>query len=187
MQLLIYGSRSFALTIADLAKDCGYEVVAMIDDDRAAAGVIRGLEHVPPVYADCGIALGIGYSDLVGRWKAWQRTRATGRSTPALVHPRAYVASTAHIGPGCFVMAGAIVDRAAHLGEAVVVWPGACINHDCVVESNCFISPNATLCGYARIGAGSFIGAGAAVVDHGLVPESSYVRMLERYTVKAPK
>lgn len=186
MRLLIYGSRSFATTVADLVRDCGHEVAAMVDDVHARVGVIGDLASVPDEFQDCGIVLGIGYRDLPGRWKAWQRMRATGRPTPTLVHPRAYVASTAHIEPGCLVMAGAIVDRAARLGAAVVVWPGACINHDCVVESNCFISPNATVCGHARIGAGSFIGAGAAVVDHALVPESSYVRMLERYTVKAP-
>lgn len=186
MRLMIYGSRSFATTVADLARDCGHEVAGMVDDVHSGAGVIGDLASALNEFEDCGIVLGIGYRDLSGRWNAWQRMKATGRPTPALVHPRAYVARTAHVEAGCVVMAGAIVDRAARLGEAVVVWPGACINHDCIVEGNCFISPNATLCGYARVGAGSFIGAGAAVVDHGLVPESSYVRMLERYTIKAP-
>ncbi|PJF45658.1 MAG: hypothetical protein CUN48_17770 [Candidatus Thermofonsia Clade 3 bacterium] len=84
------------------------------------------------------------------------------------------------------VMAGVIVDVRAEIGEAAVLWPGACISHDAHIGANTFVSPNATVCGFARIGAHSFIGAGAAVVDRGLVPEGCTIKMLTRWTQKAP-
>lgn len=182
MRLLIYGSRSFAQTVADLARDCGHEVVGMIDDLASGPGIVGTFDQAIQAFPDCGIALGIGYSNLPARWSAWQRVRSANRETPALVHPRAYVAASAAVGAGSFVMAGAIVDRQARLGQAVVVWPGACINHDVHIDDNCFISPNATLCGFVRVGGHTFIGAGAAIADNCVLPECSFVKMNSSYT-----
>lgn len=183
MRLLIYGSRSFADTIADLAFDCGHEVVGKVDDGGTGASVLGRFADVVASHADRGVVMGIGYSDLPARWAAWQRVRGCGLATPALIHPRAYVARTAEIGPGCAVMACAIIDRRCRIGEACVVWPGACVNHDSIVGENCFISPNATLCGVVTVGAHSFVGAAAAIADHCNVPESARIRMLERYAL----
>ena len=167
-----------------MARDCGYKVAGFIDDLNQGPGIVGGFDDAVAKHADCGIVLGIGYNDLAARWRAWLRVRASGRTTPGLVHPRAYVASTATVSLGAVVMAGAIVDRSVTLGEAVVIWPGACINHDAVVGENCFVSPSATLCGFVRVGAHSFIGAGAVVVDHGFVPEASFIPMLKRYATR---
>jgi sugar O-acyltransferase (sialic acid O-acetyltransferase NeuD family) len=182
MRLLIYGSRSFSQTVADLARDCGHDVVGMIDDLSNGPGILGTFEQATHAYPDCGIALGIGYNNLAARWSAWHRIRGIHRETPALVHPKAYAAPSAVIGAGCFVMAGAIVDRQARLGEAVVLWPGACISHDVQIDDNCFISPNATLCGFVHVGGHSFIGAGAAVADNCVLAEHSFVKMNSSHT-----
>lgn len=182
MRLLIYGSRDYARTVSELAEDCGHEIVGLIDDtDPTRDGVVGCFDDAVGRHRDCGVVLGIGYTDLLGRWAAWGRVLACGLSTPTLIHPRAYVARTAILGSGGVVMAGAIVDQRAHLGEAVVVWPGVCINHDTVIGDNCFISPHAVLCGHVTLGANTFVGAGAAVADHCRVPAGSRIRMLERY------
>lgn len=184
MRLLVYGSKDFAATVAELVRHCGHEVVGVVDDYNAGKGILGSFEAVththPP--SEFGIVMAIGYSNLPARWAAWERIRSAGYRAPALIHPRAYVADTARIGEGTMVMAGAIVDVRADIGDLVVVWPGACINHDVKVSPNTFISPNATLCGFAHIGAHSFIGAGAAIVDRGQVPEASFIKMLARYT-----
>lgn len=187
MRLLIYGSREFAATVAELAVDCGHEVAGYIDDISPGPGILGTLDavrrtHPPEEY---GIAFAIGYSQLAARWTAWQRVVAAGYIAPPLIHPRAYAARTASVGPGAMLMAGALVDVRARIGEIAVVWPGACVSHDCVVGENTFISPNATLCGYVDLGAHSFIGAGAAIVDHCVVPPSTRIKMLARYSGKS--
>lgn len=184
MRLLLYGSREFAETVSELARDCGHEVAGFIDDFTPGPGIIGTLEqagrtHPPAGYA---IAIAVGYSQLAARWNAWQRVLAAGYSAPALVHPRAYVARSAKVGAGTMVMAGALVDVRATIGDIGVIWPGACVSHDCAVRDNCFISPNATLCGFVELGAHSFVGAGAAVADHCSVPPSSRIKMLASYT-----
>jgi sugar O-acyltransferase (sialic acid O-acetyltransferase NeuD family) len=184
MQLLIYGSKNFAATVTELVRHCGHEAAGMVDDYNAGPGVIGDLATVarthPP--SDYGIAIAIGYANLKARWAAWEKVRSTGYRSPALIHPRAYVADTARIGEGSMLMAGAIVDVRAEIGDLAVLWPGACVNHDSAIGANTFISPNATVCGHAQVGAHSFIGAGAVVVDHGQVPEAGFVAMLARHT-----
>ena len=186
MQFLIYGSRSFGLTVSSLIEDCGYQVLGMLDDQSPGEKVVGTFEDACRQFPrdSVAIALGIGYNDLAARWQAWQRIRCAGWSSPALVHPRAFVSRSAQLGEGTLVMAGAIVDRQVHIGEASVLWPGACVNDDVKVGANTFVSPNATLCGEARIGAHSFIGAGAVLADGAVVPEGSFVKMGTAYAVR---
>lgn len=179
MRVLIYGSKEFAATVADLVRHCGHEVAGMVDDFNVGAGIVGNLNFVAENFSpsDFGFAVAIGYSNIPARWDAWERIRAVGYRAPALVHPRAYVADNCVVGEGCMVMAGAIVDVRAQLGELVVVWPGACINHDAKVGRNTFVSPNATLCGSSVIGPHTFIGASAAVADHSEVPAGTFIKM----------
>jgi len=183
MRVLIYGSKEFALTVAELARHCGYEVVGMIDDFNSGPGTLGCFDVVkakfPP--SEYAIAVAIGYSNISGRWQAWKRVRADGYQAPRLVHPRAYVADTAFLGEGCMIMAGAIVDVRAEVGALGVVWPGACINHDTKIGANTFVSPNATICGSVEIGPHTFVGAGASIADHSKVPASSFIKMLSAF------
>lgn len=186
MRLLIYGSRDFAATVAELVRHCEHEAVGFVDDFNTGDGILGSLEtvrlsHPPETH---GMVMAIGYKDLTARWRAWERVRRAGYCSPSLIHPRAYVADTATVEDGAFIMAGAIVDVHARVGELAVLWPGACVNHDAVIGRNVFISPNATVCGNAQVGGHSFIGAGAALVDFASVPEASFIKMLERYSKK---
>ena len=184
MKFLLYGSKDFASTVAELVRHCGHEVVGMIDDFSSGPSILGPLTYVRKTHPPSGhvIAMAIGYNNLPARWNVWEQIRAAGYQTPPLVHPRAYVADTARLEGGALVMAGAIVDVRARVGEASVLWPGACINHDSNIGNNTFVSPCATICGHVDVGAHSFIGAGAVVVDHCRLPESSYLKMLARYT-----
>lgn len=187
MQMLIYGSREFAETVAELAVDCGYDVAGFIDDFSPGPHILGSLEqvrrtHPPNEYT---IAMAVGYNHLHARWESWQRAQKAGYRAPPLIHPRAYVAKSATVAEGTMLMAGSLVDVRARVGEIVVAWPGACISHDCVVGENSFISPNATLCGYVNLGPHCFVGAGAAVVDHCDVPPSTRIKMQSSY-LKAP-
>ncbi|MBN8441192.1 MAG: hypothetical protein J0M28_05730 [Thauera sp.] len=183
MRLLIYGSKEFAATVAELAQHCGHAVIGMVDDFSGGAGIVGTFDAVTRDFpaSDYGFAVAIGYSNIPARWAAWERIRAAGYRAPALRHPRAYVADSAVVGEGAMVMAGAVVDVRAQLGELTVVWPGACINHDVIVGENSFISPNATICGSAVIGRDSFIGAASAIADHVVVPPASFIKMNSSY------
>jgi len=184
MRILIYGSKDFALTVAELVRHCGHEAAGFVDDFDKGQRIIGTLEEVTRSHprSDFAFALAIGYSNLVERWRAWERLRAAGYAAPALVHPRGYVADSARLGEGCMVMAGALVDVRACLGAQVVLWPGACVNHDASIGDNTFVSPNATICGHTRVGANCFIGAGSTIADHCEVPAASVLKMQSKFS-----
>jgi len=186
MHMLIYGSKEFAATVAELVRHCGHDPIGMVDDFNSGPNILGNFDTVVRTYppSQYGIAMAIGYSNIPARWAAWEKIRSAGYCAPALIHPRAYVADTARVGEGAMVMAGAIADVRAEIGDLVVLWPGACVNHDARIGPNTFVSPNATLCGFANVGAHSFIGAASVIVDHGQVPEASFVKMLSRFTGK---
>lgn len=183
-KILIYGSKEFSLTVAELAVDCGYVIEGYVDDFNTGPHILGSLEQVSKTHpaADYSIAIAVGYNNLPARWAAWQRVNETGYRAPALVHPRAYVAASATVNAGALVMANALVDVRSNIGELAVLWPGACVNHDCKIGVNSFISPNATLCGYVELGDHCFVGAGSAIADHCIVPSSTFIKMLTKYT-----
>jgi sugar O-acyltransferase (sialic acid O-acetyltransferase NeuD family) len=183
MQMLIYGSKIFALTVAELVKQCGHQAVGMVDDFNKGPGILGNFEEVSQNYSQMtyGFGIAIGYNNLAARWTAWNRVMAFSYQTPSLVHPSAYVADSAIIGKGVMVMAGATVDVRAKIDDLAVVWPGACVNHDSHIGRNTFISPNATICGCSIIGDHSFIGSGSVVTNHSKVPLNSIIKALERF------
>jgi len=87
-----------------------------------------------------------------------------GYAPLTVVHPRAFVASTAMLGDGCQVLALAAVCANARLGDAVVVNTSASIDHDCTIGNGVHIAPGATLAGEVAVGDFAFVGAGAVVL-----------------------
>ena len=186
MKVLVYGSRMFGQVIRCLVEDCGHEFAGYIDDSHEGADVLGSFASVrqthPPTEFACVNA--VGYSDLAARRSVTTRITDAGYTMPVLVHPRAYVSGTSSVGPGTFVMAGALVDCGVTLGDNVVVWPGVCVSHDCTISANTFLSPNCTVCGDCRVGSDCFVGAGAVIVSHADVPDQARIKALERYVTR---
>lgn len=183
MKVLVYGSRLFGGVIRCLLDDCGHEFAGFIDDVHQGEEVLGPFDRTrrthPP--GDYGCVNAVGYSDLAARRNVTARIREAGYATPVLVHPRAYVSRHSSIGPGSFVMAGALVDCRVTIADSVVIWPGVCVSHDCRVGANTFLSPNCTVCGDCRIGDDCFVGAGAVIVSHAVLPDGTRVKALERH------
>jgi len=47
MRLLIYGSKEFASTVADLARHCGHNVVGLVDDFNTSVDIVGNLDLNP--------------------------------------------------------------------------------------------------------------------------------------------
>lgn len=124
------------------------------DDDAAAGLVAHG--HL--------LALGVGFVDRAG---SERRARILERFDPSMlavvVHPAATVAASASLAPGSFVAAGAVVGTCATVGVGVIVNTGAVVDHDCRLDRNVHIGPQATLSGGVEVGADTLVGVGATV------------------------
>lgn len=176
--ILVYGSGMLGQVVRALLVDCKLPFAGFIDDFTRGNEVIGNLEDLlaSPVAEKREMIMAIGYRHLEARLARFDLLKSSGFRFATVVHPTAYVSSSAHLGEGAIVMARAIVDVSASIGDAAVLWPGANVSHDCDIGRNTFLSPGSVICGCARIGASCFIGAGAVVTDHVDVPAGSFVR-----------
>jgi acetyltransferase EpsM len=83
-----------------------------------------------------------------------------------IVHARAVVASTAILGPGSVVMAGAVINPRARLGAHCIVNTAAIVEHHVTIGDFTHIAPGAAVGGGATVGSSCYVGLGARVRDH---------------------
>ena len=63
------------------------------------------------------------------------------------------------------IMASAVINAETVVGEHCIINTGATVGHECRLENYVQVSPHATLCGNVKVGEGSWIGAGAVVIQ----------------------
>lgn len=163
-KIVLVGAGGHAKVVIALAHALGHAVVALVDRDPEKLG--RLVSGVPVVgsaaeVADahgCGFVLSIGDNRTRAEFAAVMKVRFV-----SLVHPWAWVAPSAEIGPGAVVFAGCVVQPDARVGAHAIVNTGATIDHDCTLGSFVHVAPGAHLAGQVRVGEGAFLGVGCAV------------------------
>ncbi len=165
MKLKIIGASGHGKVVADIAALLGYDEIEFYDDDPSLQTC--GGWPVVGMSADCRPEDSEVFV-AIGRPKVRQRLMEAlqGARMPVLVHPRAVLARDVSLGRGSVVMAGAVVNPGARLGQGVIVNTCASVDHDCVLEDYVHAAVGAHLCGADRIGARTWIGAGATVSNN---------------------
>lgn len=100
-----------------------------------------------------------------GRREVYERFREKGFCFRTLVHPAAWVDSSACLGESVQVMAGAVIQADSIIGHNVIINTRASLDHDCKIGHNTHIAPGAILCGNVTVGEDAFIGAGAVLAQ----------------------
>ncbi len=160
-EMYLYGAGGHAKVILDILEAQGYEVAGVVDDNPALTEfmgkpVLHGVKEVSPVIISIGIN---GTRRKVVEKLDSQTVFGTA------IHPSAIVSPHATIEEGTVVMQGAIVQTGAQIGKHCIINTGASVDHDCMLENFVHISPHATLCGDVKVGEGTWIGAGAVVIQ----------------------
>jgi sugar O-acyltransferase (sialic acid O-acetyltransferase NeuD family) len=169
MKLLVAGAGGHGRVVADaaLATGCWTEI-AFVDDRYpalqrsgrwAVVGNVSGLAEMAGAFDALVPAIG----DASLRTAILDSAMALGLRTPAILHPRAVIASDVEIGPGVVVLAGAVVNTGARLGRASIVNTGAIVEHDCGLGTGSHVCPGACLAGEVLVGDRCWIGIGAVV------------------------
>lgn len=165
--IYVAGTGSFALEVAEYARDAGLRVAGLIElMDPARAGtqvhglLVRRADDLP----------GAGALAVVGaggdRLAAWALLEPHGWVAGTVVHPRAHVSASAAVAPGCVIAPGVVVGAASDLGEHVLAGRGALVGHHTTLARGVVLNPGANVAGHVRIGAGAVVGMGAIVADH---------------------
>jgi acetyltransferase EpsM len=178
--LLILGTRTFAVDVADLAADISsYELRAFVENldpeicKRTLEGLpvlwvddLSDLKYDP--YAVCGLS-------TTFRSQFTNQVAAMSIQFATLVHPSAQVSVKSKAGEGTIISRSAVVAAHAELGRHVIVNRGAMIGHHSRIGSYTSIQPGANIAGACTIGEAAYIGIGAIVIDKINVGEHSVV------------
>lgn len=170
VQLLILGTGTFAIEVADLARDLENVNIAGFVASAPpfkSGDTILGL----PVYwvdeltefaathsAVCALA-------TTQRWQFIDQARAQGMRFMQIVHPTARVSRTATLGEGAIVSAGVVVSAHSHIGAHAILNRGALVGHDNQIGAYSTVGPGANLAGNVTLGERVFVGMGAVVIE----------------------
>lgn len=173
--VIFWGATGQAKVLRDALPVAGAELVALFDK----RDLTSPFQDVPIFHGESGfsdwekqyddrrhvracVAIGgIHGQDRLDRLR-WFNER--GYASLTVIHPRAFVASSASVGSGSQVLAMSAVCASAKIGEAVIVNTSASVDHDCIIARGVHIAPGATLAGEVTVGEFAFIGTGATVL-----------------------
>lgn len=174
--LLILGAGGHALVVAETAlSGSAFSHVAFLDDNTShpaeryssVSGAVLGplaLALEAPIQQHFEAAfVAIGDASIRLNWL--HQLKQAGYDLPAILHPHAWISPSAVIGPGSVICANAAVQANAQLGVGVIANTGCSIDHDVVLADGVHICPGAHLAGHVHVGACSWIGIGASVIQ----------------------
>lgn len=169
--LLILGAGGHSRVLAETALAAGITTELAFLDDRPL-GPVLGWPLLGPLALALSpelrqqwpqAAVAIGHAATRLQWLA--QLEAHGYALPAIVHPSVVVSPSARIGPGSALLAGAVLQTGAQLGRGVILNSASSVDHDCQLADGVHICPGAHLAGEVRVGARSWIGIGACVIQ----------------------
>lgn len=186
-QLLVLGTTEFAVEIAEIAEETGFDVTGFVEN-LSRAKCEAELEGRPVYWIDDVVKLSETHVAVCGLGTTHRRAfveqaSANGLRFATLVHPTARVPGSATLGEGTIVSAGVVIGAKAGLGRHVLlnrgvlvghhtkvddyvsIMPGATVAGSCVLEEAAFVATGAVVVDHVRVGTGSILGAGAVVID----------------------
>lgn len=127
-RLLIIGAGGHGQVVKEIAKTCGYEFIDFLDDKAPnAVGKIIEMSYLAPNYD--GVIVGIGNNTL--RQELTENLEIIeGISIATLIHPTAFVSSSAIIGKGTVVEPNATINTNSKIGEGCIISVGSIVDHD---------------------------------------------------------
>lgn len=164
-----------------------YQIIGLVDRDIA---IKSPFENVPIYHSVEQLKRGltlrknetIYFAVAIGgiyrgkdRWQIHQDLLNMGLLATDLIHPDAYIASTAKVAAGNQILAKSVVCAEAQIGEGCIVNTSATVDHETVLGHGVHICPGAHLLGNVRVGDYATIGAGAVVVPHIIIGEGAVI------------
>ena len=180
-----------------------WDLLGFVDaDPTRVGGELDGLPVLPVAGLDALVSDAgaptygcTGVMDPEVKQRIWRDEMQPARIEPAsLVHPSVELPHDFDAGPGLVLYAGvnvsfdvrlgafvnvlfgALLGHELRAGDFCTLLPGATLNGGCVLEERCLIGAKATLLPGVRIGAGSVVGVGSAIVED-VPPDTSIVSL----------
>ncbi|OEG74526.1 acetyltransferase [Shewanella colwelliana] len=167
-KLIVIGGGGFAKEIVWLARDCGYEVVGVLDDNvQAHSELVANAKIIGVVddwkkYTDVEFVIAIGSPRT--RKTVYEKITQSGKPRFAkLIHPTAIVSPFVNIGEGTIICAGCIVTVDVVIGAHCIFNLNVTIGHDCAISNFTTIAPMVAVSGNVTMGLCVEVGTGASI------------------------
>ena len=156
--LLILGAGQYGQVVRETAEAMGcFSVISFLDDNSPLAiGKMEEYERFTQEYANAFVAM--GNPQLRKQWL--DRLELAGYDLPVLIHPKAYVSSTAVLGKATIVEPMAVVNTGAVVETGGLLCAGCVVNHNAHVMSVCQIDCNAVVASNATVPEGTKVCSG---------------------------
>lgn len=165
-RLLIVGAGGHGRSIAEAALLSGrWNAIAFVDDgypgNQKAAGwpIIANSNQLESALSGFhGVVVALGNNSA--RKHKLEQLMALGAPVVSIVHPRAFVSATAHLGAGSTIMANATVGADAILGRGCILNANSCADHDSQLGDFAHLGVGVAIAGGVKVGEGAFMQAG---------------------------
>lgn len=187
MNIVLWGATGQAIVLGELFGRLETPIAAVFDNDPGAQSPFS---DVPIYHGDAGFREWLSSRDLrlefmalaaIGgnrgddRIAIGKRFTAAGLRLATAIHPTAFVAQDATIGPGSQVLAMAAVASRAYVGPSCIINTSASVDHECRIDDGAHIAPGATLAGCVSVGRCAFIGSNATVLPRLMIGRNAVV------------
>lgn len=179
-KLLILGTRTLAVEIADLASDVpGVEVAGFVENlDRERCR--EPLEGLPVYWVDELAPMKHTHRVIGGLATTYrsvfvEQAAAQEMAFATIVHPTARVSKTAQLDAGTVVGPGSIVSAHVKIGRHVFINRGVLIGHHTGIGDFCTLQPGANIAGCCRIEEQVYVGIGVVVIDNIAIGAHSFI------------
>jgi len=184
--IIVVGASGYGRELAEYVLDAvprqpDIRLKGFLDDDpnkKAEIGKVFGVEVIGDtrtyaIQENDRFLISLGDPEL--RHLLSERLASRGGKFFTLIHPTAYVASTATLGAGCIVAPFATVGTYVRLGEHVLFNLYAAAGHDAQIGSCSVLSPHGIANGGTIIGERVFFGSHAVVTPGKKVGRQSQI------------
>ena len=161
--LLILGAGGHGQVVKEVAIAYGYEpeAIAFLDDKvSSAVGKINEAPYLAPNYDGVIIAIG---NNALRRDITEKLEQFEGINIITLIHPTAYISSSAVIGKGTVVEPNAIVNAHSKISEGCIISVGAIVDHDSSIGYFSHINAGAICMAGSKIAALTKVNAGEII------------------------
>ena len=169
--LVIIGSGGHAKSVANVAKSCGYKVLAFVDDKNAGTNllnipIINSNETIKK-YSDQNFFIAIGNNATRKLVSKEYKSKLPQANFPSLIHKSSVIGISCEIDEGTILMAFSHVGPASKIGKFCIINTSSSIDHDCNIRDFTSIAPGVVTGGNVNVGSQSALGIGA-VIKHGI-------------------
>lgn len=157
-KLVILGAGGYARTVADIAEQLDYQILAMLDDKNSCHPLSSFGNYLPN---DVGFIPAFGNNEFRLQW-CKQITASNGKLA-TLIHPTAYISPKATVGAGVVILPHAVINTGTTIGDGCIINLSAIVDHDCVIEEGCHICLGAIIKGENRVKSCAKVEAGCVI------------------------